>query len=68
MLKLLHLIAPYLVVAFRESVWEQGSTGEGLCWRSVLEVASKNLLGEKFCQRVVKSFACVAALLEFLCL
>lgn len=61
MLKLLHLIAPYLAVAFGECVWEEGSTG--LCWRSVVEVLSKNLLGEKFCQRAVKSFAHVAVLL-----
>lgn len=48
MLRLLHLIAPYLAVAVGESVREQGSAGEGPCWRSVVEVASKNLLGEKF--------------------
>ena len=64
MRKLLHLITRYFAVAFGESVWEQGSTGEGPCLGgSVLEV-----LGEKFCQRVVKGFAYVAAFLEFLCL
>lgn len=57
MLKLLHLIAPYLVAAFGESVQEQGSAGEGLWWRSALETAAKNLSGERFCQRVVKCFA-----------